>query len=270
MLQPLLRVYPTHRKQFQQRLLKLVMVVTVTIISTMVVPPQATQASFHSPLGPTISVSTNLTDGQRQVTIEYSFSPRYGGLEVRFVHLGYDGWQQPQVITAVRTRYDLGGITYQALIDLPAYVRTIDFAFTDGTRWDNNYGADYHAVPAPWTPTWAGNLAPAQPQSVNVGTPVEITAQFFEPGVTDQLSGPNFNDDVIAELWYTTGDTWRALPMYFHKQVGHNHQYVVFFDTTTLQPGTTVRYTCRFSANAGATWRWCDLGNHGDGSLYIQ
>ena len=263
------------RVQPQRRLLKL-MISLLALISTMTVPPQATMAAFSSPTNARITVQTDLSNGQRLVTIRYSFSPRAGGLSVAFVRLGFDGWKDTRDLPATREQYDLSGVVYSAKLALPAHVRVIDFAFSDGARWDNNNGADYHALPAPWTPAWAGNLEPngGQPLHAPAGTPVEIRAQYYQPGVTDALAGPNFNDDVIAELWYSVstrdGGAWRPAPMQFLARAGNNHQYVHWFATGGLPAGTVVRFTCRFSANGGATWRWCDTSAHGDGKITIQ
>lgn len=268
MLQPSSVERHTRLVQARQRLLKLA-VIALAIISTMTVLPTATKAATYSPLGATITVKTTLVNGERRVTIAYRYSARVGGLAVREVHIGFDGWRSPQVLQATRTQYDLGGITYEATLTLPSTVRVLDFAFTDGVRWDNNHGADYHAVPGPWTPTWAGALTPQQ-RTAPAGAPVEISAQVYAPGVTDTLTGGSFNDDLIGELWYSAGGPWQSAPLRFQQRSGNNHVYSTWFETAGLPSGTTIAYTCRFSADEGRTWRWCDLGAAGNGTLIIE
>mgnify|MGYP000110484510 CR=1 FL=1 len=269
-LQPTSVVRHTRLVQFQQRLLKLMVPALALVICTMIVPPQATMASYISPhwAGVSITVQTTLAPAGRTATIVYRFSPKAGGLTVREIHVGFDGWQNPQVLPAEVLQYDLGGVAYAATVAVPAGAQVIDYAFTDGTRWDNNAGADYHAVLAPWTPAWAGNLAPGTATAA-AGTPVEVSAQVYQPGVTDTLSGANFNDDLIAELWYSAGGSWQAAPMRFQRRDGNNHTYVAWLETAGLPAGTTIRYTCRFSANRRATWRWCDPAA-GDGTIFVR
>jgi hypothetical protein len=258
----------TRLVQFQQRLLKLMVPALALVICTMIVPPRATEASYTSPhwAGVSITVQTTIASAGRTATIVYRFSPKFGGLAVRDVHVGFDGWQNPQVVPATVLQYDLGGVAYGVTVSVPAGARVIDYAFTDGTRWDNNNGADYHAVLAPWTPAWAGNLAPRS-ATVAPGATIDIGAQVYQPGVTDVLSGSNFNDDLIAELWYSTGGSWQAAPMRFVRRDGNNHAYAAQLATAGLPVGTTIRYTCRFSANNRATWRWCDSG---DGTIIVR
>ena len=270
MLQPTSVERHTRLVQFQQRLLKLMVPALALVICTMIVPPRATMASYTSPqwAGVSITVQTTLAPAGRTATIIYRFSPKAGGLSVRDIHVGFDGWQSSRVVPAQVLKYDLGGVAYGVTVAVPAEARVIDYAFTDGTRWDNNNGADYHAALAPWTPAWAGALTPHS-ASVDPGASVEISAQVYQPGVTDALSGANFNDDLIAELWYSAGGDWQAAPMRFQRRDGNNHTYVAWLETAGLPAGTTVRYTCRFSANNRATWRWCDP-SAGDGTIIVR
>ena len=61
-----------------------------------------------------------------------------GALSPVSVHYGTDGFQSPttQSMNAV-----YGG--YQVQIGVPSSAQALDFVFTDGTRWENNYGMNW-------------------------------------------------------------------------------------------------------------------------------
>ena len=58
------------------------------------------------------------------------------------LHWGYDSWKG-----ITDTTMTLTGSVWSATITVPAAAtKTVDFVFTDGSKWDNNGGADYHVA----------------------------------------------------------------------------------------------------------------------------
>jgi hypothetical protein len=63
-------------------------------------------------------------------------------------HWGYDDWNGITDAPMAPTGSD--GSSFRVTIQVPAEAReSVDFVFTDGTRWDNNNGADYHVAVDP-------------------------------------------------------------------------------------------------------------------------
>ncbi|MGO8837814.1 MAG: serine hydrolase [Limisphaerales bacterium] len=58
------------------------------------------------------------------------------------LHHGIDGWKG--VVDTPMTKTAAG--TWEAVIQLRPDVHQMDFVFTDGTKWDNNSGLDWHVI----------------------------------------------------------------------------------------------------------------------------
>jgi hypothetical protein len=267
--------------QLKQRLLFLTTFL-VSFFSTLAVHPQAALASttmLNSPSGANIEVTTDLSQvasgGNRIVQISYSFDPAHNPYPITptFIHIGHDGWQAVQDIAV--TRYSQGGsltVAYSGSLSIASAVTRLDFAFGDGTRWDNNNGADYHAIPDGWAISWVGNMSPSGttylPHPGSNADYATIAVQYYKAGITDVSNVAN--SAVVAQIWYSVnGGAWSSSMMVFQQKVGNNHQYSGQLNVA-YAAGTVIQYTCRFSTDGGLHWYWADnSATGGDGKIYL-
>jgi hypothetical protein len=56
------------------------------------------------------------------------------------IHYGTNNWQQPQDVPMKR----LDENTWTVVVPVPHGANQVDFVFTNGEKWDNNSGADWH------------------------------------------------------------------------------------------------------------------------------
>ncbi|HVP10437.1 MAG TPA: DUF4932 domain-containing protein [Phycisphaerae bacterium] len=77
----------------------------------------------------------------RDVKITYFalFGPLAGSKQIT-LHYGFDDWQQVKDLPMKKPAEE----TWEVTLQVPPDAKQIDFVFTDGDKWDNNSGSDWH------------------------------------------------------------------------------------------------------------------------------
>lgn len=98
------------------------------------------------------------------------------------LHAAFNGWSS-KVPNIPMTRDPLTGY-WSANLRLPACARELDYAFTDGARWDNNAGRDWRVPVAGGSGACTGSITMSfrTRAVVNVGEAVWITGNTVELG----------------------------------------------------------------------------------------
>jgi len=99
--------------------------------------PQATHKTLSGEA--TLSPTPPVPGQEVALTYRVAGGPLAGATQVS-LHCGFDGWKQ----TADAPMSAIGAGKWSLAIKTPADARQLDFVFTDGTRWDNNGGRDWH------------------------------------------------------------------------------------------------------------------------------
>ncbi|HVP12736.1 MAG TPA: DUF4932 domain-containing protein [Phycisphaerae bacterium] len=69
------------------------------------------------------------------------FGPLAGSKQMT-LHYGFDKWQQVVDLPMKKPAEE----TWELTLQVPPDAKQIDFVFTDGDKWDNNSGRDWHAI----------------------------------------------------------------------------------------------------------------------------
>ena len=105
--------------------------------------PAQVRDTYHSPSvsGAIARVTPDPPVAGRNVLITYAVAngPLAGSTNLT-VHNGFDGWNQTTDVPMIAS----GNGEWRTTLKLPTNIRQFDFAFTDGSRWDNNGGQDWH------------------------------------------------------------------------------------------------------------------------------
>jgi membrane protease YdiL (CAAX protease family) len=95
----------------------------------------------HTSLSAEATLNPDPPVSGQEVAVAYRVAggPLAGAAQVS-LHYGFDGWRQ-----TTDTRMSAAGDgKWNLTLKLPVDARQLDFVFTDGTRWDNNGGRDWH------------------------------------------------------------------------------------------------------------------------------
>ena len=228
-------------------------------VDVVVTVPGGQQASYPAGYTYVVTESAPAIDG-----IDPSQGPAGGGTPVT---ISGSNFVAPVTVrfgtfTAPGAEVGAGGTTIVAVTPA-APVGSVTVTVVNGDEQEVSEPDGFAFVPE--LPDWGVLVGPATLHTVEGKATALLTAQVFEPGVTD---APGEGFGLVAEVGYgpagsdpITSDAWVWSAAAYQGDVGNND----VFGSAITAPIGAWSATLRFSVSGGLSWLYVDLGGADDG-----